>query len=369
MWALRTLLSPRKPKSNSAQQQNNSGHPHFMSRLESLWYRISPWHLLLWPLSLLYAAVTAVRRMFYRVGIFKTHSLPIPVIVVGNITAGGSGKTPLVIWLTEFLRGEGYTPGVISRGYGREGCEVREVSGQCTPSQVGDEPLLIYRRAGCPVFVGRDRVAAAQALLHQYPQVNVIISDDGLQHYRLARAVEICAVDGERGFGNGLLIPAGPLRESEARLGSVDAIVVNRGSGYNLIKSNSYKYTMRLRGEQFLNLKHRNQTARAQDFVGKKIHALAGIGNPARFFSHLTSLGLAFTEQAFPDHHAFQAQDIQIETAEVILMTEKDAVKCESFATDHCWALAVSAELDGGFGQAVLAKLAALKHTGKYHGP
>jgi tetraacyldisaccharide 4'-kinase len=340
-----------------------------MSRyIESLWYRLSLWHLLLWPLSLVYGLVTAIRRALYRANIFKAHRLPVPVVVVGNITAGGSGKTPLVIWLAEFLRGQGYQPGVVSRGYGREGDEVREVNAQSTATQAGDEPLLISRRAHCPVFVGRDRVAAAQALLQQHPQVSIILSDDGLQHYKLARDIEICVVDGERGFGNGLLIPAGPLRETEARLNNVDAIVINGYDKNNSIKSNGYKYFMQLRGARFVNLQQAHQTAQAQDFAGKKIHALAGIGNPARFFAHLTSLGLQFTEHAFADHHAFQSQDIAFQHAEVILMTEKDAVKCASFATERCWALAVSAELDDTFGEVMLAKLAAIKPSGKHHG-
>jgi tetraacyldisaccharide 4'-kinase len=328
--------------------------------IESLWYRISTWHILLWPLSLVYGAVTALRRRLYRAGIFKIQKLPVPIIVVGNITAGGSGKTPLVTWLAEFLRNKGYTPGVISRGYGREGDEVREVSALSQASEVGDEPLLISRRANCPVVVGRNRVQAALSLLQKNPQVNVIISDDGLQHYPLARDMEICVVDGVRGFGNGMLIPAGPLRESVTRLNTVDAIIANGGDKNNSIKSYSYKTSMKLIGAQFSHLKNTRQPACAENFKGKNIHAIAGIGNPARFFAHLKSLGLQFTEHPFPDHHVFSVADIAFENAEVILMTEKDAVKCASFATEPCWSLAVSAELDTSFGELVLAKL---KHT------
>jgi tetraacyldisaccharide 4'-kinase len=332
-----------------------------MSRfIESLWYRISPWHILLWPLSLVYGAVIVLRRALYRAGLFKTQIVPVPVIVVGNITAGGSGKTPLVIWLAEFLRNHGYVPGVISRGYGREDDEVREVSARSTATEVGDEPLLISRRATCLVVVGHSRVQAAQTLLQKYPQVNIIISDDGLQHYQLARDMEICVVDGMRGFGNGLLIPAGPLRETTARLQQVDAIIINGDDINNLIKSNTYKVTMKLVGAQFLHLKNRLPSTSAENFKGKNIHAIAGIGNPARFFAHLQSLGLQFAEHAFPDHHVFRAADIAFENAEVILMTEKDAVKCAAFATEQCWSLAVSAELDTSFGELVLAKL---KHT------
>ncbi|MGB8338343.1 MAG: tetraacyldisaccharide 4'-kinase [Burkholderiales bacterium] len=336
-----------------------------MSRyIESLWYRISPWHTLLWPLSLVYGAVTAMRRAFYRAGIFKTQFLPVQVIVVGNITAGGSGKTPLVIWLAEFLRSSGYSPGVISRGYGREDDGIREALTQSNATEIGDEPLLIFRRAMCPVVVGRDRSAAAQTLLQKNPQVNIIISDDGLQHYKLARDMEICVVDGERGFGTGLRLPAGPLREATARLGEIDALVVNGDDKNKSIESYSYKHSMKLVGVIFLNLKNPRQQAHAEDFAGKNIHAVAGIGNPARFFAHLKSLGLSFEQHAFPDHHVFTPQDLAYENADVVLMTEKDAVKCESFANEQCWSLAVSAELDESFGERVLARLKQKKEPG-----
>ncbi|MEY4728845.1 MAG: tetraacyldisaccharide 4-kinase [Pseudomonadota bacterium] len=325
--------------------------------IESLWYRISPWHILLWPLSLAYGAVTAIRRALYRANIFKTQSVPVPVIVVGNITAGGSGKTPLVIWLAEFLQQQGYRPGVISRGYGREGDDVREVASQSRAAEVGDEPLLISRRANCPVVVGRDRVAAAQMLLEKNPQVNVIISDDGLQHDKLARQMEICVVDGARGFGNGCLIPAGPLRETTARLNQVDALIVNGEDNNSSIKSNTYVSTMKLAGSRFTNLHATEVQAQPDYFKGKNIHAVAGIGNPSRFFAHLNSLGLQITHHAFPDHHVFSAEDITFANADAVLMTEKDAVKCSSFATEHCWSLAVSAELDATFGARVLEKL------------
>ncbi len=333
-----------------------------MSRLiESLWYRLSPWHLVLWPLSLLYGAVTAIRRSLYRAGLFKSQSVAVPVIVVGNITAGGSGKTPLVIWLAEFLRNNGYVPGVISRGYAREGDAVCAVSAQSSAAEVGDEPLLISRRTACPVVVGRNRLEAAQTLLQKNPQVNVLISDDGLQHYALKRDMEICVVDGVRGFGNGLLIPAGPLRETTARLNQVDAIIVNGDDTNNSIKTNTYRSSMELLGTTFLSLQNAQHTARAENFNDKKIHAVAGIGNPARFFAHLKNLGLQFTEQAFPDHHVFRAEDIAFENAEVILMTEKDAVKCSEFAHEQCWSLAVSAELNAAFGELVLRKLQQIK--------
>ncbi|MGB9151093.1 MAG: tetraacyldisaccharide 4'-kinase [Burkholderiales bacterium] len=329
-----------------------------MSRfIESLWYRFSPWHILLWPLSWLYAGLSTFRRTLYRAGVCKTGKLPVPVIVVGNITAGGSGKTPLVIWLVDFLRSKGYAPGVVSRGYGRDGNALCEVSAQSDAASVGDEPLLIFRRAACPVVVGADRVAAARMLLRNHPHLNVIISDDGLQHYRLARDVEICVVDGERGFGNGMRIPAGPLREKLTRLDAVDAIVVN-GEKINFsIKTNIYKTTMQLVGDRFFNLKQPQQQVPAADFKQKKIHAIAGIGNPGRFFAHLHQLGLEFSAHAFPDHFRFRAADLAFNGADAVLMTEKDAVKCRTFATDRHWALAVSAQLDESFGAHMLKQL------------
>jgi len=215
--------------------------------------------------------------------------------------------------------------------------------------------VLLARRADCPVWVGRDRVAAGRALLAAHPEVNVLISDDGLQHYRMARDVEIAVVDGMRGLGNGFLLPAGPLRESARRLNEVDAVVVNGESASPLPQATAERYAMHLRGEVFYNLVKPQSQASASDFQGQVVHALAGIGNPARFFAHLQSLGLRAVEHSFPDHHAYRPQDLELQGA--ILMTEKDAVKCARFAPANCWVLAVSAEVDPGLGQRILDKL------------
>jgi len=323
-----------------------------MRWLEKIWYGLTPWHVVLLPISILFGLVAALRRALYRAGLLRAIRLPVPVIVVGNIMVGGTGKTPLVLWLADFLRQQGYHPGIVSRGYGggTQGAVAVDVCSD--PAVVGDEPLLLAKKSACPVWVGRDRAVAGNALLRAHPECDVLVSDDGLQHYRLARDVEIAVVDGERKFGNGLLLPAGPLREGVSRLVSVDAVVVNGGS---LLLRNEFE--MSLEGEVFRNLRQPELRARAADFGGKKLHAVAGIGNPQRFFAHLRRLGLAFEEHAFPDHYAYQPHDLDYDEADALLMTEKDAVKCAGFADERVWALAVEAILSPAFGQTVLQKL------------
>jgi tetraacyldisaccharide 4'-kinase len=300
--------------------------------------------------------VAALRRAFYRAGLLRAARLPVPVIVVGNISVGGTGKTPLVLWLADFLRQQGYHPGIVSRGYGGGAESAVAVDVRSDPTVVGDEPLLLTRKSGCPVWVGRDRVAAGSALLRAHPECDVLLSDVGLQHYRLDRDVEIVVVDGDRVFGNGLLLPAGPLREGVSRLRSVDAVVVNGGSLEEVMPLNN-GFEMSLQGEVFRNLLHPEMQARASDLGGKRLHAVAGIGNPQRFFAHLRRLGLAFEEHAFPDHCIFRPQDLGYDNADALLMTEKDAVKCAGFADERYWALAVEAILPPDFGQTVLQKL------------
>jgi tetraacyldisaccharide 4'-kinase len=312
---------------------------------------VGAWHLLLWPLSLVYGALAALRFILYRYGILKPAWLPVPVIVVGNISVGGTGKTPLVVWLVAFLRRQGFVPGVVSRGYGGAG-ETRAVLPDDTPGQVGDEPLLIARRAGCPVWVGRDRVGAARRLLAAHRECNVLVADDGLQHYRLGRDVEIAVLDQARGFGNGLLVPAGPLRDGKCRLATVDAVVEN-GDG----TAAPGRHAMTLQGGRFRNLADPGREAGAAEFAGQRLHALAGIGNPARFFAHLQALGLDCETHAFPDHHAYVAGDLVFGNANAILMTEKDAVKCAAYADERMWYLPVEACLDEAFGEKILQLL------------
>jgi tetraacyldisaccharide 4'-kinase len=281
------------------------------------------------------------------------------VIVVGNITVGGNGKTPLVIWLAEFLRSQGYTPCVISRGYGGTATTPQSVSSATDPSLVGDEAVLLARRLRCPVWVGADRVAVARALLSARPDCNVILSDDGMQHYRLQRDIEIAVVDGRRRFGNGLLLPAGPMREPQARLKCVDAVVINGG------ETLAHEYAMQLTGSDFHSLQDPSSHAQANHFFGKKIYAVAAIGHPARFFDQLRALGLQIQEHAFPDHYSYQPQDLQFEQAEVILMTEKDAVKCINFNIQNAWFLPVTGELTTAFGDKILKQLKAIENGRK----
>lgn len=325
--------------------------------LESQWVSITPWHVLLWPLSVVFGTLAALRRAFFHLGYLRSFSLPVPVIVVGNISVGGSGKTPVVLWLVEFLKGQGYHPGIVSRGYGGEAFHPREVAPDANPAVAGDEPVLLARRAGCPVWVGRDRVATARELLQSHPECDVLVSDDGLQHYRLRRDMEIAVMEYLRGFGNGMLLPAGPLREPQRRLKSVDAVVVNGAAWLE----NATQFAMRLKGERFYRLGNGRQAA-AGDFAGPRVHAVAGIGNPRRFFDHLRELGLEVVEHAFPDHHVFTARDFAFAGNAPVLMTEKDAVKCAGLNLPNAWVLPVEAEIDEALGFRVLEKLR------KYHG-
>ncbi|OAM51864.1 tetraacyldisaccharide 4'-kinase [Methylovorus sp. MM2] len=322
----------------------------FADCLQKQWYRRTFWHLFLLPVSWLFRLLSACRRFLYHTHIFKSSRLPVPVIVVGNITVGGTGKTPLVIWMAKQLIRAGYHPAVVSRGYGVSANVISPVYEDSVAAIVGDEPVLMARHLDCPVWVGRDRAAVARKLLQVHPDCDVIISDDGLQHYALQRDIEIVVVDAARGFGNGLLLPAGPLRESEARLKSIDAIVYNGGS------EASNAINMHLHTADFHHLLD-TSIAKSQDFAQKRIHAIAGIGNPSRFFNTLSMMGLQFESHVFPDHHAFQPEDLQIEQADVILMTEKDAVKCRAFAKDNWWYLPVEAVVDESLIRLVVDKL------------
>jgi tetraacyldisaccharide 4'-kinase len=296
------------------------------------------------PLSLVFKALVQLRRFLYRARLLRVTRLPVPVIVVGNISVGGTGKTPLVITIARRLRALGWSPGIVSRGHQGNNKLPLEVTTDSAAAKVGDEPLLLVRKSGVPVWTGRDRPAAGSALLRAHSECDVLLSDDGLQHYALARDVEIIVVDGERRFGNGFLLPAGPLREPVSRLTDADAIVIHGDTkldGASLPK----QFLMRLSGSVFYNIAHPEHTAHADEFRGKRLHAAAGIGNPQRFFAHLKSLGLECGVTAFPDHHVFSASDLPV-SADAVLMTEKDAVKCRSFARDNWWALAVEAEVD-----------------------
>lgn len=311
-----------------------------MHWLQSHWYRITPLHLILVPLSLLFRLLVALRVGLYQLGIFTRHKLSVPVVIVGNLTVGGTGKTPLTIWLAQQLIARGRNPIIVSRGYGGTIQQPQQVFAASDAQQVGDEPLLLAQRNLCPVWVGANRATTARAALLAHPSCDVVLCDDGLQHYRLQRDFEIALIDGSRLFGNGWLLPAGPLREPITRLQSVDAIVVNGGTAA------SAQYAMQLTGAIFHNLLDPGKTITADDLQATRNHAVAGIADPQRFFRQLESLAITAIPHPFPDHHAYCANDLQFADCDALLMTEKDAVKCAAFADERYWVLRVDAQLD-----------------------
>lgn len=307
------------------------------------WYGDTPPGLLLSGLEKSYAALVALRRLGFHKRWFKAHRVSAPVIVIGNLTVGGTGKTPLTIAVVEWLQQRGWKPGVVSRGHGRHSRGLVRVGPGTTPRQGGDEPCLIAARTGAVVVVDIDRVAAAEAALAA--GADIIVSDDGLQHYRLARDLEIEMIDGQRGYGNGRMLPAGPLREPLERGAQCDAHVVNGGEG-----DAEGKWAMRLVAQPLQPL--RGGAARElASFAGTRVHAVAGIGHPGRFFATLREAGLEVVEHPFPDHHVFTASDLEFEPRLPVLVTEKDAIKLRHLAPDgrEVWVLPVSAELPGAF--------------------
>ena len=317
-----------------------------------------PWHAR--ALSALYGGVTALRRKAYRLGLLRRREAGVPVIVVGNITAGGTGKTPLVMALVERLRAEGWTPGVASRGHGREDeATPRWVEATSQAANVGDEPLLIARRSGAKVRVDRDRVAAARALAAA--GCDVIVCDDGLQHYRLARDIEIEVQDARRRYGNGRLLPAGPMREPLERAADCDFRILNLGVASDAAAHRDAgfgEWPMRLRGGVAQPL-HGGRAQALATFAGQRVHAVAGIGDPERFFSMLRDAGIAVVPHAFPDHHAYVASDFEFGSKLPVLMTEKDAVKCAGFVDAQAFVVPIDAQLPEAFWIALLDRLPA----------
>lgn len=316
------------------------------------------------PVSWLFALLALLRRLAFRFKVLKSYQLPVPVIIVGNIHIGGSGKTPVVIWLVEQLKQRGYKPAVISRGYGGSAKLPTSVNANSNPEIVGDEPVLIANRCACPVWVGANRTHVGLELLKAHPDCNVIISDDGLQHYRLQRDMEIAVIDAENYLNNANLMPAGALRESISRLQTVDAVIKNGHENAEALHPASVTdaYLMQLTGSEFYNLAEPTLKATAVDFKRKSIKALAGIGRPARFFEHLRQLGLNFSSSSFDDHHPFTALELSKMECDVLLMTEKDAVKCKAFAKPHHWVLPIAAKIEGDLMHLVLQKLQNRKH-------
>ena len=320
--------------------------------LERLWYGPRAWGRRLAPLSLPYAAAVQVRRALFRRGVRKTHRVGVPVVIVGNIAVGGTGKTPLVVWLVQRLREHGFSPGVICSGYrGQARDWPRQARADSDPIEVGDEAVLVAKRCACPVAAGPDRVAAARSVLRD-GKVDVIVSDDGLQHYRLARNIEIAVLDGERRHGTGWCLPAGPLREPVSRLGAVD-FVVTKG------RAHEGEFGMELCGRRLRPIADDAVTIDPDELPSRTVNAVAGIGNPASFFRKLCELGLQVSPRTFPDHHRFSAADIEFDDARPVIMTEKDAVKCRLFATGRHWYLPVEARIDPAFETALIDRLGA----------
>lgn len=297
-----------------------------------------------------------MRRGLYRIGLLRSERMPVPVVIVGNITVGGSGKTPLVIHLALGLCKLGRRPGIVSRGYRGGSAGVTEVLPGSDPAVLGDEPVLLARRSGCPVFVGRDRPAAARALLAAHPECDLILTDDGLQHYRLQRDVELAVFD-HRGVMNGWCLPAGPLREPVSRLSQVDAVVINGSAVAPAPTVGCPLFRMNLLGEQFHRLDDPQIECDPADLAGRNLHAVAGIGAPERFFEQLRSMSLSFTAHSFPDHHDFSAADLAY-AGDAILTTEKDAVKLARLSLPlPVWVLPVTAEVSPDLAAFVLEKL------------
>lgn len=327
-----------------------------MRLIEKVWFHghSAKWLMvpLLLPLTLIFLVASIFRRLAYKLGWFESFKMSVPVVVVGNIGIGGNGKTPVTLSLVEQLIAKGCTVGVVSRGYGSKAPYYPyQVNENSTAEQAGDEPLLIFQRSGVPVVIGADRIKACQQLIDQ--GCDIIIADDGLQHYRLKRAFEFIVVDGKRLFGNGLLLPAGPLRETKSRLKQADCVIINGESRWLTDAENlkSPVISMQLSATKVINVKTgvsvELATFLAQYLASdKRVNALAGIGDPKRFFTTLEHLGFSLaTAKGFIDHQAFSVNDLQQFSDDLpLLMTEKDAVKCVDFAKEHYWYLPVDAQ-------------------------
>lgn len=343
----------------------NSMHCNLKKRLLQSWYSPRPYSFLI-PFSGIYRAVIASRQFLYRVGLKKINKVSVPIIVVGNLTVGGTGKTPLVIWLAKFLQEQGFKPGIVSRGYGGRAAQYPQwVTAKSDPSLVSDEAALIAQKTNCSMVVDPNRVRAVKTLLEK-SDCSIVISDDGLQHYAMGRNIEIVVVDGERGFGNEFCLPAGPLREPLSRLKNVDFIISNgnpkrviaseakQSSCHSRARGNPDFYSMQIKPGEIYNLLNPNlQLTHYQH----PIHAVAGIGNPDRFFASLRKLGFFVIEHPFPDHHLYQPADLNFGQNAVIIMTEKDAVKCKSFASENFWCLPINLEVEEKFREGCLNRL------------
>ncbi|UZE97953.1 tetraacyldisaccharide 4'-kinase [Alkalimarinus alittae] len=339
------------------------------------WYQNKKWIWLLLPLTVIFWLISHFRRVCFRLGWFKSVKVDAPVIIVGNISVGGTGKSPLTGYLVSELKQRGFCPGVVSRGYGGQSDHYPLIVDQnSSASEVGDEPVMLYQMTQCPVAVDPIRSRAAKRLCDDH-SCDVILCDDGLQHYALSRDIELCVIDGKRGLGNGFLLPAGPLRESYSRIRDVDFVIVNgknerlnlealsdKGAGVATLNGTP-AYEMTLRPTALINVFNGSQLA-IETLQGLDIHAMAGIGNPERFFAALRSLGANVTAQGFSDHHDFTQNDFSFEDKKPIVMTHKDAVKCRALFTesepDNFWYLPVSADINKQFIDQLCERLALL---------
>ena len=321
-----------------------------VEKMQYSWYRPEFKSIILWLLMTVYVFFVGLRKSLYRHKILTCYEFDVPIIIVGNITVGGTGKTPTVIYLVELLKKHGFNPGVVSRGYKGRSKQICPVTPQTDPLWVGDEPVQIAKRANCPVVVGRNRVKAVDYLLNNF-SVNVVICDDGLQHYALARHIEIAVIDGNRRFGNGFCLPLGPLRESLSRLDSVDLLLTNGGLAQD------GEFSLNLYASKIYNICYPKREYLLEEIPFKTVHAVAGIGNPEQFFTYLKSLGLNIIPHVFPDHYRFESFDLCFKDPYPIIMTEKDAVKCRKFATMNFWCMPVDAKVDPKFEQALLKLL------------
>lgn len=310
--------------------------------IEKVWYSKNIFSLLLSPLSLIYISIIYLRHTLYRLGLISITKINVPTIVIGNIVAGGTGKTPLVIWLAKYFKDKGFLPGIVSRGYGGTYLSnIELVKPTSNPLLVGDEPVIIARNTNCPVVVAKIRAKGAKELVEKY-NCNIIFCDDGMQHYSLARDIEIAVIDGQRRFGNNYCFPAGPLREPKSRIFKADLIV----SKYN---ARTCEHKMDYTYHQLVSLNELSKTIPISDLHGMTVHAIAGINNPDHFFSYLRSHKLELIIHKFPDHYSYTEDDVKFDDNFPVVMTEKDAVKCLNYSSDKHWYIPISAELSKSF--------------------
>ena len=311
--------------------------------INSEFYKKKSWVIFLTPLSFFFFLLIKLRKFLYISGLFKSIKLTRPIVIIGNITLGGTGKTSLIQKIVIELKKNKISVGVISRGYGSSSKKPREVFKNSLVQDVGDEPLLLKKKLDIPVFIGKDKASVAKLLIDQYPNVQILLSDDGLQHYKLKRDLEICIIDGERGLGNKRLLPSGPLREPVSRLSQCDLIILN-GKNSNF----EYDYLMSYKNPNYLK-NRQNKKIKLHALKGKKVFIMSAIGNPYRLIKFFKSLSLNFKYKFFDDHYFFKQDDFNGLEKKMIVMTEKDIIKCQNINHDNIWYLPLSVEIEAGF--------------------